>query len=144
MRFVIIIFLFVNNFLLLAQNRDSLKIVAETNTDVVKKINALNQLSQIYLSDSVDMALTYGKQALDLARKNGDKMLEAVAIDNVSLALYMKQDYTQSIELLTQSTYIYIILHERDQVAVNLNRIGVIYHLMGVYDKALEKLSGSF
>lgn len=138
--FAFILFLLVSFYSLFAQNKDSIRNIAENDPVVTQRIQAFNKLSQLYLGESPDEALICAKQALLLCRENGDKLNEAVSLDNMSLALYMKQDYIQSIKILEQSCDIYNVLHQKESIAINYNRIGVIYHLMGIYDKALEYL----
>ena len=122
--------------------------VATTDNDSVK-VESLLALSRIFLSKNLQQSIDYGKQAVDLANKNGSLHQQSWSLTTLGAAYYYSGDYKQALESWKASVDIIKIREEQapdsvsrsqltDQRALLLNNIGVVYKTMGEYDKAIE------
>ncbi len=128
---------------------DSLQqIIDKTENDSIK-VEALLELTTIFLRRNLEKSVEYGQEAVDLARQSGSLHLQSWALTTLGAAHYYSGNYnkaldewlasveimktreSQALDSLSKSNF-------RDQRAVLLSNIGAVYKTMGEYDKAIE------
>ncbi len=129
------------------QNRiDSLKNIIN-NVSNNKKIEILIELSDAYVSISLDTSLYYANKAYKLAKEANDKKNEAEALKKIGIVNYYQSENEKSIEYFKKSLKIYTELIEhadkaiaqksKKEVSNLLNNIGILISDMGNYKEAL-------
>ncbi|KPK85054.1 MAG: hypothetical protein AMS27_08440 [Bacteroides sp. SM23_62_1] len=128
---------------------DSLKNILETVDDSTK-VQTLLTLSRLYLSRNLLESVNYATSAADLAREIGTPELLSDALTTLGAARYYQGNFemareiwVEGIELLKQMEQTYAEdsikkLTIKNDMAVLLNNVGVIYKNAGEYDKAIE------
>jgi len=129
---------------------DSLKNILEETADDSTRISTLLVLSRIYMSRNLTESVDYATRALELARKIGNLELQRNALATLGGARYYQGNYEmardiwlEDIELLRQMEKIYADdsikrNNIRNDMALLLNNVGVIYKNAGEYEKAIE------
>ncbi len=145
MRKILFLCLLIIPMLVMSSNQshvDSLKI-AFKDTEGIKRINVLGQLSAYYANSDPDLSLTYDSMALDIAKSMGNKMFQSDILNNMGLSFYAKSDYATAIELISQSLEIKEEIADSQSMVQAMNNLGVIYQLIGDYDNAITMLNRS-
>ena len=78
-------------------NTDSLEALLPNKTGV-EKIRILNSLVTQYWAVDPRISLDYGEQALNLAIKSNERLLQAVALKNIAISQYFAGQYSKAIE----------------------------------------------
>lgn len=103
-----------------------------------QRLEVLNELAFAASFKSVDAGRRYGHEALELARKLGDRAGEAGAERNLAVADSVGGDHQSSLEHATKALALYEGVGDRKGMASSLNVMGVCHRMMGNYDQALE------
>ncbi len=128
---------------------DSLQnLVESTEIDSVR-VEALMELTEIFLRRNLQQSVEYGEQAVEVAMKTKSLRLQSWALTTLGAAHYYSGNYNQALEKWMDCVEV-IKMQElqavdstkkeglTDQRATLLNNIGVVYKTMGKYDKAIE------
>ena len=98
----------------------------------------LLELTKAYGYSAPETSIEYGEAALDLARKTGNQVNEAIALRSIGVSNHFldrydiaKQYYDSSLIISEEAGY-------KDGEAASLYNIGSIYEYTGEYDRALE------
>ncbi|MCD4664587.1 MAG: tetratricopeptide repeat protein [Bacteroidales bacterium] len=103
-----------------------------------ERIDILFELSNHYLSLSLDSSLEYAKLALALAKKNDDKTLIAEAYKLIGNICYYKGNYNNVIAQYDSSLMVYTEINDSSGISKALNNLGLIYQDIGAYNKSIE------
>ena len=119
-------------------NLDSLWNVANTTTDPLLKVDALNDIAYYLRFSNPDSTLIIAEQSEALARANnyalgiGDAKMR-LAIGHTNLG-----NYYRSLQLFLEAHTIFEESDEKVRVASSLNNIGRLYNFIGDQERALE------
>jgi tetratricopeptide (TPR) repeat protein len=102
------------------------------------KVEVLNQLSLLVRDISAEKSLRYGSQALELARKRGDKRGEAAALRNTGVAYQLSGDIARALDYLKEAAALFKTLNDKENASESVKDIGAIYWEKGDYDSALK------
>ena len=117
---------------------DSLKAALKEAKEDTIKFNILLNISSYYLDSAPEGAVSYGMQALELARKLKYQRGSALALKNIGSAYYFRGNTPAALDYYNQALVIYDSLDDLVGKAKILNNFGTIYYMNGADDKALE------
>ncbi|WP_461534127.1 tetratricopeptide repeat-containing sensor histidine kinase [Sinomicrobium sp.] len=123
----------------IGQNLDSLEqALKKQDITASEKIKLYDDLSWFYNSVDVKRSLTFGKKGLELAKKNGDKKMEATFYRNMGVAYFMGSVYDTATIYLDKAKPIALQLNDYRMQASIYNTYANIYRVQSAYDKAIE------
>ncbi len=105
---------------------------------VTEEAALLNELTTAYWETVPGKTIAYGKRAIDLARKIGDKKAEADASNNVAVAYSTQSNYDTALKFHTVALEIRQKLGDKKDIAASSLKIGIVYWRKGDYGKALD------
>ncbi|MDQ3046771.1 MAG: tetratricopeptide repeat protein [Bacteroidota bacterium] len=117
---------------------DSLEKVLSITKQDTAKVKTLLTLSFELRSTDPDKALKYARQALSLAKINGNKKNEAKALNNIGLAFFYKSENEKAIAYYNNSLSISRALGDSLGIALAYNQIGNVYKGTGNYPLSIE------
>jgi len=123
-------------------NIDSLQTIIEKGTQS-EKLDALLEISTIYLSINVDTSLIYANKSLELSKEIQDRSREAKALRKRGVANYYLSNIDSALVDFKQSRRIYNKLKMRKEEAGLLSNIGIIETDLSNYQQALEDLNAA-
>jgi tetratricopeptide (TPR) repeat protein len=100
--------------------------------------DVLLELAKVYGYNAPEKSLTYGKAALDLSRKTGNQINEALALRYVGVSNHFLDRYDLAKTYYDSSLLISVEAGYTDGEAASLYNIGSIYEYMGDYNRSLE------
>jgi len=118
-------------------NIDSLK-AQLSKSDEKQKLHLLINISDYYLSNSLDSCFVYASQALLLAKKQNIDSLIANSYNKMGIATHYKGNNAKAIEYFTLAIEKYKAVNDQANLAASCVNIGVIYYSNGNYSKAIE------
>lgn len=123
-----------------SQQTDSLETLINSGavTSDLKKCEILNQLSRGYFNISVNQAVDYGVQALEIAYRIDNDQQIALALKNIGSAYYLQGDFMQALEFFKQALRKNTEIDDKNEIAASYNNIGLVYNRLGNYDEALK------
>ena len=131
----------------------SINLFSQTETDSLEfklmtvidkeKVDILNELAQAYLTESPQISIDYGKQALRLSQGINYIEGEAQALKTIGAGNYYLSNFDKSLEYYFKSLKIMEGIDDKIGISTLLNNIGVIYWRLSNFDKALEIYSAS-
>lgn len=128
---------------------DSLKNILETVDDSTK-VQTLLTLSRLYIARNLLESADYATQALELAREMGNLELQRDALGTLGGVRYYQGNFEMAREIWVEGIELLKQLDEmfaedsikrrsiKNDLALLLNNVGVIYKNTGEYDKAIE------
>ncbi len=113
---------------------------AQTNSsEAAKKVfEEAEKLYQQGTADSKRSAIVKYEEALKLYRSAGDRLQEAITLNNIGLVYSDLGEKQKALEYYNQSLPLKRALGHRRGESVTLNNIGVVYSELGEKQKALE------
>src|SRR5688572_12010496 len=136
--FICALLLFVAEFCYSQQNQvDSLENLIKTTSNDTTKVWLLNRLVTTLREGDNNKALTYARQARELAQVLNYQNGLAWALENLGWLSYRKGDYSTAFQLATDA--LAILEKSKDHSAISrcLNSIAAIYYEQRQYDAAL-------
>jgi tetratricopeptide (TPR) repeat protein/tRNA A-37 threonylcarbamoyl transferase component Bud32 len=103
-----------------------------------EKAQALNELSSHYTYISAEEAITYGRQALELAKKLGEKQEEARALNNIGWGFRIQGKFGQAREFYEKGLTISRAIKNDNLIYNSLNNIGGTFEEDNSPAKALD------
>jgi tetratricopeptide (TPR) repeat protein/tRNA A-37 threonylcarbamoyl transferase component Bud32 len=103
-----------------------------------EKIHALNELSSHYTYISAEKAISYGRLALELAQKLGEKQEEARALNNIGWGYRIQGKFKQARELYEKGLRISRAIKNDNLIYNGLNNIGGTFEEDNNPAKALD------
>uniref|UniRef100_A0A0C1RB69 Transcriptional regulator n=1 Tax=Tolypothrix bouteillei VB521301 TaxID=1479485 RepID=A0A0C1RB69_9CYAN len=91
-----------------------------------------------YWLGQYQQAISIRQQSLEVARKIGDRQLEAQSLHNLGTVYNLLGQYQRAMELYQESLEIARDLRDRQHEAKSLNGLGTAYYWMGQYQQAVE------
>jgi serine phosphatase RsbU (regulator of sigma subunit)/tetratricopeptide (TPR) repeat protein len=111
----------------------------------VEKVQILEQLATISKqTNQIDNAISYFKQALDLADESGSVTLVGSLCQKIADLYLQKQEYETAVEYALQALSLYEKNKNNQKVADLQYYIGAIYKKSQVYGKAVEYFQKSY
>ena len=107
---------------------------AQNNKKLDSLINALN--NKIY--SNPDYVIKVGRKILKQSENNVDNKIKACKL--ISDAYSSKRDYEKSVEYLIKSSALLNFSHDRLLKISIINKTGIQYHQLKIYDKAIQYL----
>lgn len=137
--FVLTCFL-VGAFALHAQTKDidSVLNVIKTTAKDSTRAEALADVSWLLKFSDPARAIRYGRQGVEIARKNHFDGLEAHALNSVGVTYWAKGDYDSARLHLEQVAAIYKRMGNKKGEALSYTNLGLIFQNQGDYQKALD------
>jgi tetratricopeptide (TPR) repeat protein len=117
---------------------DSLKVRLENESVDTIKIRILRQLSSISVKTNLNVAYDYSKQALEIAKKNGNKRLLSNAYTQVASNLIFIGIYDESLKYFIEALRIAEKLEDESILFPLYHNIGVLKDRLQQFDEALE------
>lgn len=125
---------------------DSLKQVLHTSKNDIEKTSVLNQISDLYKTQSPDLMIDFANQALELSQKIKHKNEEANAYLNLGNSQIISGNYPRSLEYFTNAKNLFEELESepenkqkiQDGLARAYGSIGIVFSEQSNYTKALE------
>ncbi len=117
---------------------DSLKVSLENETVDTIKIRLLRELSAINLKTNFSLALDYSKQALDIAKKTGNKRVLSKAYTNTASNLIFIGTYDESLKLFIEALRIAEELKDSSLLFPIFHNMGVLKDRLQQFDEALD------
>ncbi|MCK4663786.1 MAG: tetratricopeptide repeat protein [Bacteroidales bacterium] len=108
-----------------------------------EKTEILNKLSFEYSSISFKKSFDYGNEALELAKKTGNKLEHGNALYNLGDAYYYQSNYNKALKYYQKSLLIFQETDNKEKIAILLNSIGLINFYLGKYDEAIKYFNKS-
>jgi signal transduction histidine kinase len=119
---------------------DSLKKVLERTTEDNKKIELLGQIRECYMYIDMKIAGEWANKMLEVAEKNGDDQLKAIAYNAVGTHNIIIMDSSKAINYLNKGLKLcekFKDTHGKITMGNTLVSLGTLYHMNGMYKKAL-------
>ncbi len=116
---------------------DSLQAAVSTSKDTIK-VNLLLDISKIYISSDPAQAISFARQAQDLAAKLKYSKGIAYALKNIGLAYYVQGNYGEVLKYWQQSLKTFTSINDQQGISNILNNIGSVYNNQGDDANALE------
>ena len=101
-------------------------------------IEVLLELTKAYGYNAPKKSIEYGKAALDLSRKTGNQINEALALRYIGVSNHFLDRYDIAKEYYDSSLIISVEVGYKDGEGACLFNIGSIYEYMGDYNRSLE------
>jgi len=135
---IILIFLLIQNPVLLADNgSDSISmLLASVNKE--EKIKTLNDLAFKFRVKQPEKTVEFANQALQLAHSLGNLKGERVALSNLGMGYRYQGDYNEALKYQQQALLVAQQLKNQKYIATEYNRIGIIYKRLGLFSIALD------
>ena len=137
-----IILVFLGTGPLLCQDQtqiDSLENMLKTNElGDDKKTEVLLELTKAYGYNIPEKSIEYGLAALDLSRKTGNQINEALALRAIGVGNHFLDRYDIAKEYYDSSLIVSVDAGYQDGEGASLYNIGSIYEYMGDYNRSLE------
>jgi tetratricopeptide (TPR) repeat protein len=118
---------------------DSLKKVVSKGEDTTK-LEALVDLSEIYMDIDLDTAKIYLKKIDSLNKKIKQPNFNALVLHNKAGYNFKTGNYNKALNQYKNALTIYQKIENKKKIASTFNNIGIIYDRKGEYEKALEYL----
>jgi tetratricopeptide (TPR) repeat protein len=128
---------------LFSQNADSLEAVLDT-AQGGQKVKTLNELFRAHLLSDPVKALTYTREALNLATEINDKRGMAASYNNLGVAYRNQGALDKALEYYLTSMKLYDSLSNEEGVATTKNNIANIYSIKKDYTQAMRYLEESY
>ncbi|MCE3259495.1 MAG: hypothetical protein K0S12_1136 [Bacteroidetes bacterium] len=125
--------------ILFSQNIDSI-IRKLPSLSGKEKVLALDDLCYFTLSKNTDQSISFGNQALSLAKKLGDSLLIATCQNELSLSYLFKGNFDSCIILAESAYKIRLAKKQIRDAGASLAKVGTAYSEQGKYAVALDKL----
>ena len=119
------------------ENIDSLKTQLNTNNEKQKLLLLIN-ISDYYLSNSLDSCFVYASQALLLAKKQNVDSLIANSYNKMGIATHYKGNNAKAIEYFSLAIEKYKLTNDKANLAASSVNLGVIYYSNGEFEKAIK------
>ena len=103
-----------------------------------EKTEVLLELTKAYGYNAPKKSIEYGKAALDLSRKTGNQINEALALRFIGVSNHFLDRYDIAKEYYDSSLIISVEAGYKDGEGASLFNIGSIYEYMGDYNRSLE------
>lgn len=133
---VCIIFITQHSF---ATRMDSLLTCLKTDKeDTIKVIHLYELTAEYYLIGDFENGLSYGKDALKLARKLNFKRGEAQTSSNMGNIYLGQGDYSKAYEMYNGALTLDKAINNKEGMAKRYGNIGIVYYQQGDYPKALD------
>ena len=116
---------------------DSLETLLKT-VNKNKKAKLLNELAKAYLPDLPEKAKENASLALQLAKKQNNKIEQAFALKHIGLALCYQSKHEEALKYFNNSIHIFKELDNKPEIGKLFNNIGIIYKQLNNYEDALE------
>ncbi|MHC1704947.1 MAG: tetratricopeptide repeat protein [Tenuifilaceae bacterium] len=117
---------------------DSLKVRLENESTDTIQIRLLKELSSIAIKTDLKVALDYSKQALEIAKKTGNKKVLSNAYTQVASNLIFIGIYDESLKYFIESLRIAEKLGDESLLFPLYHNIGVLKDRLQQFDEALE------
>lgn len=118
---------------------DSLEIMLKRNRlGDDEKTEVFLELTKAYGYNAPEKSIEYGLAALDLSRKTGNQINEALALRAVGVGNHFLDRYDLAMEYYDSSIIISVEAGYKDGEGAALYNIGSIYEYMGDYNRSLE------
>ena len=108
------------------------------SSEGTEKINLLLELSNYYMSHLPTRTIEVASEALELAKKENDKGLEADALYAIGDGYRLLGENIKALDYFLQTFKIYNDLSNKEGAAKCANNIGRIYRFLGNFPTALE------
>jgi tetratricopeptide (TPR) repeat protein len=128
---------------LYAQKIDSLEAVLDT-TKNDRKVKTLNELFRANLQTDPVKALSYTREALNLATEINDQRGMAASYNNLGIVYRNQGALDKALEYYIISLKIYETLQNKEGIATTKNNISTIYSLKNEYGQAMKYLEESY
>jgi tetratricopeptide (TPR) repeat protein len=129
--------------LLPAQDNDSLLAMLDT-AQGDRKVKTLNELFRANLRSDPVKALSYTREALNLATEISDRRGMAASYNNLGVAYRNQGALDKALEYYITSMKLYTTLDNKEGIATTKNNIANIYSLKKDYGQAMRYLEESF
>jgi tetratricopeptide (TPR) repeat protein len=126
-----------------AQDNDSLLATLDT-VQGDRKVKTLNELFRAHLRSDPVKALSYTREALNLATEISDKRGMAASYNNLGVAYRNQGALDKALEYYITSMKLYTTLGNKEGIATTKNNISNIYSLKKDYGQAMRYLEESF
>ena len=117
---------------------DSLLYHAEHTKSDTLRVRLYNSLVSELKYDETARALTFGRKAVELAKKIEDKDGLANGYDETGTCLYYLNKYEDALDTLALGLKLFQEMDSLDDVSSSYNRIGNVHSEQGNYPKAIE------
>lgn len=125
---------------------DSLKQILNTSKNDIEKSQLLNQISDLYKTQSPSLMFDFANQALELSQKIKNRNEEANAYLNLGNSQIISGNYSKSLEYFTKAKNIFEELESetgnkqknQNGLARAYGSIGIVFSEQSNYSKALE------
>jgi tetratricopeptide (TPR) repeat protein len=126
-----------------AQKIDSLQAVLDT-TKNDRKVKTLNELFRANLQSDPVKALSYTREALNLATEINDQRGMAASYNNLGIIYRNQGALDKALEYYIISLKIYETLQNKEGIASTKNNISTIYSIKKEYSQAMKYLEESY
>jgi tetratricopeptide (TPR) repeat protein len=126
-----------------AQKIDSLKTVLDTAKND-RKVKTLNELFRATLESDPVRALSYTREALNLATEINDRRGMAASYNNLGIVYRNQGALDKALEYYIISLKIYETLQNKEGIATTKNNISTIYSIKKEYSQAMKYLEESY
>ncbi len=119
---------------------DSLENVLETEIADTTRVQVLTDLSRLLTRSNFEKAMTYGEEAVEVAKVAGDQRHLMIAYRVLGATLFRRGEYEESIPWFEKGLPIAKEIKSDLDIAAFLNNIGTAYTLDYKYEKGLQYL----
>src|SRR5687767_585452 len=126
-----------------AQKIDSLQAVLDT-TKNDRKVKTLNELFRANLESDPVKALSYTREALNLATEINDRRGMAASYNNLGIVYRNQGAFDKALEYYIISLKIYETLQNKEGIATTKNNISNIYSIKREFSQAMKYLEESY
>jgi len=106
-------------------------------------VETLNETAKKYWYVSPAKSVTYGRQALALAREEENKKQEVIALRYIGVGYMNLGDYDKALEYYFESSKIAKKMNYTEGISASLNNIALVYDYMGLKEKSLRYYKAS-
>lgn len=115
------------------------KEIADSAGDKYLMSHILNSMGELYnRQNSVEEALRYFKQALDLQREIGDSLTEVYTLSNLSILFGKGGDLGASLDHIQEAFELANALDDDKLISLTSANLSIVYMYSGRYDKSRE------
>ncbi len=137
-----LVFLFLLAFTNVQHKIDSLEALLPGKAGI-ERSELLMQLSALYQNFSIEKALQYDLENVELQQALGNKRDLSGILNNIGVNYYMLGDYGKSLDYFEQSLLLREQFNDTINIVKTLNNLGVISQISGNYFRALEYFNRS-